>query len=334
MMKLETMQAVVATVNEQWESDLADQIMQAWAHDAERAKYWRASANFVFFSQAAGQRRILRFNHASERTATAMQAETNYVRQLAAQGIRVAKPIASLAGNDVESINTPKGLFHAVTFEAMPGTHWQADELTATHFVHWGKALGQLHNASMRCTNPGRPTWRDHLAFVDETLPTQETAARHALQQITQQLAHLPRTAQNFGLIHYDFELDNILWDGENAGIIDFDDSAAYWYVADIAYALRDLFEDDANNVDLHNDSFQHFIEGYRSVRAISPEELQQIPLFLHMHHLVSFARLYRAVPATALVDEFAWMTTLRQKLAATMQRYRKGFSNHTSPTH
>mgnify|MGYP003410631024 CR=1 FL=1 len=68
MMTLRLMQAVVATVNEEWESPLADEIVQYWAHDAGHAKFWRASTNFVFFFKPAGQDCVLRFNHADERT--------------------------------------------------------------------------------------------------------------------------------------------------------------------------------------------------------------------------------------------------------------------------
>lgn len=328
-MKLETMQAVVATVNEQWESDLADTLLQAWAHDPERAKYWRASANFIFFFKEAGKHRILRFNHASERTAITIQAEIDYVQMLASQGINVAKPIPSLQGRYVESIDTPQGLFHAVAFEAMPGKQLEFEELTPDQFNNWGKALGELHRTTTGYANTGRPTWRDHLTFVASILPTEEISAWQTLHKLTQQLEQLPITPQNFGLIHYDFELDNILWQGERAGFVDFDDSAAHWFVADIAYALRDLFEDNAAKVDLHNESYQHFVRGYNSMKPVSSEELQHIPLFLRLHHLVTFAKLYRAVPTTPPTDELAWMTELRQKLTAMMQNYRDGFAEY-----
>ena len=74
MMKLCTMNDVVATVNEEWESALADQIVQRWAHD-EPAKYWRASSNFIFFFKNLGVIYVLRFNHARERTSESIQAD-------------------------------------------------------------------------------------------------------------------------------------------------------------------------------------------------------------------------------------------------------------------
>jgi len=53
----------------------------------------------------------------------------------------------------------------------------------------------------------------------------------------------LDRTRDNFGLIHFDFELDNLCWEDALIQMLDFDDCAYHWYAADITYALRDLFQ-------------------------------------------------------------------------------------------
>ena len=132
---------------------------------------------------------------------------------------------------------------------------------------------------------------------------------------------------QNFGLIHGDFELDNILWDAGKPGIIDFDDSAWYWFVADIAFALRDLFGDSADKVDLQNDLFLHFIEGYRRTRPIDQAELALNPLFLGVDNLALFAKLRRAMPPVNPTGELPWMAELRGKLSAKMQFYRDELS-------
>jgi Ser/Thr protein kinase RdoA (MazF antagonist) len=199
MMKLSTMQAIVATVDDQWESPLADVLLQHWAHDRGRAKYWRASANFIFFFQHSGRDQVLRFNHASERTLEAIQAELAYVNALADHGIRVAKPIRSLAGNEVETIATPQGSFHAVVFEALPGKPAEFDELTPEQFLRWGQALGELHNAAEHYHSPGRPTWEDHLKLAAEILPAEERGARQALEKLQGQLRQIPIRSKNFG---------------------------------------------------------------------------------------------------------------------------------------
>lgn len=327
MMKLSTMQAVVATVNTQWESALADEILQSWEHDGERAKFWRASTNFVFFFKKAGRDHVLRFNHATERTAETIGAELDYVNALAARGLRVARPVDSRADKLVESIETAQGLFHAAVFEALPGKSLDLEELTPEQLVRWGQALGELHHAATDYTKPGRPSWQDHLTMVADIVPEAETSAHQELTRLTQELGQLARTAQNFGLIHYDFEPDNLIWHDGYPGIIDFDDCAWYWYAADIALALSDLFGDRPSQVDFANPTFQHFIQGYRTVRPLEQAELAQIPLFLRVQNLVSFARLYRAVTPVDSAGELPWMPGLREKLTAKMQFYRNEFA-------
>lgn len=326
MMTLQLMQAVVATVDDQWESPLADELLARWAHDGGRAKFWRASTNFVFFFKQAGQDYVLRFNHAGERTAALVEAEVAVVNALAAKGVRVARPIHSLAGNYVESVETAHGLFHAAVFAALPGQPLDLADLTPAQVARWGQALGELHNATAQLSHTGRPTWAEQLPWVGEVLPAEETAARQTLAALQQQLRQLPMTSATVGLIHYDFELDNLFWDGEQVGIIDFDDSAVYPLVADLAFALSDLFDDNPAQVDLQQETFVHFVNGYRSVRPLAEEELQLIPLFLRVQNLVTYARLHRALTPVNPAGELPWMAGLRAKLAAKMAVYQNGF--------
>lgn len=326
-MLLSTMQAVSATVNEEWESDLADEILLRWEHDSGRAKYWRASTNFIFFFKRQRQDYVLRFTHASERPVAAIEAEVDYVNFLAEKGLRVAQPVRSLAGNYVEPVETSLGLFHAVVFEKVEGKQLDLEELTPDQVISWGKALGELHQISTAYGKVERPTWEEQLEWVAEILPAEEIAALQALDRLKSQLEQLYLHEENFGLVHYDFELDNILWAGDQPGIIDFDDSAWYWFVADIVFALRDLFGDSAEGVDLQDEWLLYFIQGYRGVRPLDQEELKLIPLFLRVHNLIAYARIYRALTPVNPAGEPAWMTDLRGRLVAKMQTYRNGFS-------
>ena len=324
MMKLSLMQNVVSTVDEQWESPLADEIVAHWAHDDERAKYWRASTNFVFYFKHADQNYVLRFNHTDERNVDLIQVEVDYVCALADQGVRVARPVLSLSGKYVESVSTELGLFHAVAFEALPGEQLEIDDCKPERFVQWGRALGQLHKATAQITVSGRATWQDALKMVSETLPASEKAALNMVDVVQEKLSELPQNKDNFGLIHFDFELDNLIWDGDQAGLIDFDDSIGCWFVADIAFALGDLFGERVDKVDLQNETYLHFLRGYRRIRNISDEELTLIPLFLQVDNLITFARLYRAVTPPNPSGELPWMPELRDKLMAKMQFYRE----------
>ncbi len=329
MMKLSTMRALTDTLNDQWESAIADQILSRWEHDKGTAKYLRASANFQFIFQKAGERYFLRFNHATERSIDRIRAEADYINHLSSEGLVVAKPVLSITGNLVESVPTSQGVFHAVVFEGLAGTQFEIEELTPEIFTRWGKTLGELHKASQGYQVAGRPSWKDHLALVSEYLPATEQTAQSVSSELQEQLARLPISESNYGIIHFDFELDNIVWNGDEVGIVDFDDSAYYWFAADIAFALRDLFNDNPEKVDLRNESFQSFLAGYRLAREITQEDLELIPMFLGLHNLITFAKLHRTLGIDEAHDEPVWLQELRKKLSLKMQFYRDGFSHN-----
>lgn len=330
MMKLSTMQAVTDTVNDEWESAIADQILASWEHDKGTAKYFRASANFLFIFQKAGKRYFLRFNHSTERSIDLIRAETDYINHLSSKGLIVAKPVISITGHFVESVSTSQGVLHAVVFEGLSGEQFEEiEELAPEIFMRWGKALGELHQATEGYKAAARPTWKDHLAMVSENLPATEQTAQLALSELQEQLTRLSINESNYGLIHFDFELDNTVWNEDKVGIVDFDDCAYYWFVADIAFALRDIFEDSGEKVDFQNESFQNFVAGYRLVRDITQEELELIPMFLRLHNLITFAKLHRAIGTDKAQDEPVWLNDLRRKLSLKMQIYRDGFSHN-----
>ncbi len=332
MMKLELMQTVVATVDSEWRSPLADEILTRWVHDEATVYYWRASANFLFVFESAGERRALRFNHKRERSAEAIRTEVDYVLSLAEQGVAVAKPIPSQNEHYVESVPTKMGLFHAVVFGWLPGEQMELGDLSPVMVKQWGAALGRLHAATQRLRveeslATGSVTWADHIAAINAALPADEIDARQLLTDVQNRLEQLPITRESFGLIHFDFELDNLLWHDGQVGIVDFDDCARYWFVVDIAFALRDLFKDNATAVDLENKTVQHFIRGYRRQKPMNEAELAHIPLFLQLHNLLTFVKLERALTTSEGKADVEWARTLRQKLLDKQTQYRAHFA-------
>lgn len=327
MMKLSVMAALVATANDDGESPVANQILTAWGHDAGSARFFRASANFVFSFSRAGQPYLLRFAHESERAAAAVEAEIAYVQYLAAHGVFVAAPLRSLAGRYVESIATPLGVYHAVVFERMSGEQFALEELSLEQCGLWGKALGQLHHVAQGYRASGRPSIHDHLRLAERQLPPHEHAAKARLALLGQQVAALPADERSFGLIHYDFELDNLIWDGQRIYAIDFDDSAWYWFAADLAFAIRDMVADDPTGIGSQNEALRAFVAGYRAARALPDEELALLPLFLRVHNMTTFVKLLRAADIADLQAGPAWIAQLQARLLAKAERYRASFA-------
>lgn len=327
MMTLSNLKRITDTLNDQGESPVAEEILSLWEHDDSPARFLRISANALFTFQKSGQPCVLRFNFSTERTLDQINAEVDYLNFLAAQGIHVARPVSSLSGKYVESAHTSQGIFHAVVFEAMQGKQFEIADLSLEGFTAWGKALGQLHSVARNYQGADRPTWKDHLVMISASSPDDEKDAQNLLKQLQMQLAELPVHRGNFGLIHFDFELDNLIWNNDAVGIIDFDDCSWYWFAADIAFALRDLFDDDPRHIDLESQPLRAFLDGYQQANQLPQADLKRLPLFLQIHNLLTFCKLLRALDSSPEPDDPDWFDALCHKLQRKLQTYRANFS-------
>ena len=329
MMTLDLMKTFFDTVTPDHHSQIADEIIAKWLTDDAVARIYRASANFVFTVETSKDHYFLRFNHTSEREAESINAELDHVNHLLGRGIRVAAPILSTSGHYVESVSTEMGEFHAVLFQALTGESWEFDTLDERRFELWGKALGEMHVASKGFSTDHRSSWMDHVLLTERTIPASEESACRELRSVKEMLNSLPSSVDDFGLIHFDFELDNLKWENDEAGIMDFDDCAFYWFEADIAFALRDLFEDSIDKVDFESKRLGAFLNGYRSKNQISETAVGRIPLFLRMHNLITYAKLMRTIGDGPVQDEPKWTTDLRNRLLNKCLACREQFQNY-----
>ncbi|MEO7001345.1 MAG: phosphotransferase [Ktedonobacterales bacterium] len=327
MMKLSTMLKVDNTLDTQGQSRIADRILEQWEHDPGSAQFFRSSANFVYVFHNAGNRYFLRFADSAERTAAAIEAEMALLDFLASQGMTVTTPIASRNGRCVETVETDLGSFHAVVFAQLQGSQLEIEELSTAQFEVWGATLGKLHATLHQYHDPrvsARGTWKDHLTLAQTYVPKDEPRVQVECDYLTAFLAALPVTDTNYGLIHGDFELDNLFWQGETLAMLDFDDCSYSWYVADVALALRDLFETDA---DLSHPSFRAFIRGYSKHASMDEERISQLPTWMRLVNLIQYAKLVRVMDLAKDLakdqDYPEWCASLLLRLENKAQDYK-----------
>jgi Ser/Thr protein kinase RdoA (MazF antagonist) len=318
MMRLTTLWRAASTVADDGRSPLAEALLARWEADPGSARHVRSSANVVYRCTRAGQPHFLRFAHRGERDRAQIAGECDLLRWLDRAGLRVAVPVPSLAGADVETVATSWGTFHAVLFPALVGEEWQIETLDEAGFRRWGAALGQLHAATARYSGPAqaRPGLPDLLATIAAHLPDRPTP-RAELAAIRAALAPLPTAGPTVGLCHFDFELDNLRWDDGRAGILDFDEAMRLPFVADLA--LGDFFATGAGTDDPR---FAAFVTGYRAARPLDDAALAQIPLFVRLADLYDDARLARARDLTPDDTHPAWLTRLDERLGNWQARY------------
>ena len=322
MMKITLMKRFFDTVSDERRSPIAEKIAGRWFEENVKVRVVRASSNFITHVETPENTYYLRFNHSTERTREFIEAELSFIQHLTNHGIHANRPIPSLSELIVETVPTEMGDFHGVLFEAIQGNQYESDELNLEKFRSWGSALGKVHKESTGLVVPGIPTWKDHISRVRSMVSKSDEVIWSELDSVEMKLNALPVDDGIFGIIHFDFEMDNLLWNKDSVGIVDFDDCAYYWYAADIAYALRDLYEDQVDRFNVDDERVQAFLEAYRSIRPISEEELSHIPIFIRLHNLYTYTRLYRSIEDDPATDEPQWVRNIRDKLRKKIETY------------
>lgn len=290
-----TMPAVVLAAAERWHG--------------ESIVYVRSSANHVFRCVRGGETLYLRLSHGSERTRDYLQAELDFILHCAGLGLTVARPVLSASGTYIGEIPSDAGPYLAVAFEGLRGQQFESDDLTGSQMHAWGRALGGLHRASASFpVRPVRGTWPDQIRELIHALPPDESTLAAVLESELAWLATLP--PHGHGLIHGDFELDNLVWDGENVQILDFDACAYSWFAADIAIALQDVYLGDPA---LRDGRLDAFFAGYASEIPAAADLRQTSARFLNLLLAVKVARVLLAYATTgADHDQPAWLQAMR----------------------
>lgn len=98
---------------------------------------------------------------------------------------------------------------------------------------------------------------------------------KKAANLVSRDLESFGKTADRFGLTHADFLPENLLIDGEDIRIIDFDDCGFGWYMMDIATALFFL-QGQAS----YDSAYKGLTRGYRSCRDLPKDHLAMLPAF------------------------------------------------------
>ena len=312
MMPLREIDRLKRTVTSAWESPVADQVATAWGYPAGTAKWWRSSASHVFVLPDPRGKRYLRFVPDACRAAGAVEPVSVLMHRLASGGAAVVTPVPTETGSLTATVPTELGTMHAMVVEAAAGHEIDAEDLTDDLAREWGRALALVHDGAAG-SDVDLPEAFAELAEIPDRFAADPALVKAAVR-LADGLARLPRDRSRFGVVHGDFELDNLAWDAGRATAFDFDEAAQSWYAADIAYALRDLTGPDGEPDPSRRPLVQAFVAGYRGVRALDDADLANLRLFAGAHAACSAVRIARALEWSG-TDEPEWRAELRADL-------------------
>ena len=300
---------------------LAKEALKNWEYDVETAdkmlSRFRISSNAIYPFCQNGKVCFLRLAPIEEKTENNIAGEMEFIDFLIHREYSALKPLKTKTGDIFLKINTQWGDYFVTAFSGVAGVPIESTDFSNSIMFEYGKALGKLHALSSEYV-PKHKKWThfEVLEWIELTL--HEHKAKNevvaALSTMKAELEHLPIRKDNYGLIHYDFEPDNVFFDKENetCAAIDFDDSMYHWYSLDIEQVFESL-EDELSGEELQA-AKNHFINGYKLEYPYNEETEAMRPLMHRFITLYGYARLIRSV-AERFSDEPEWLTELRKKL-------------------
>jgi Ser/Thr protein kinase RdoA (MazF antagonist) len=275
--------------------------------------------NLVYDDVRDGRSLILRISYL--KPVDQIRAELHFLNHLAQHGVRVSRPLPSLQGNLIETVQAEGICFVIVSFVKGKGMRvpdngyrYREDAPIDEYYRNWGAMLGRMHAASRsyRPISPSitRPEWfaRVPCAAIDRRVPDRYPVVRQRFHDLLAQLRALPRDEPSFGLIHGDFNDGNFTVDYSNGEmtVFDFDDACYFWYVYELACAWeggvgRAMFRPLGERMAFMDHYFSQVLEGYTEHNTLRDEWLARLPLFLKV---VEMEEVLHYIPRVDELDE------------------------------
>ncbi|MDR3508190.1 MAG: phosphotransferase [Caulobacteraceae bacterium] len=254
----------------------------------------------------------LRLHRPGYHALEALRSESLWTRALSEAGVRTPKAVATLSGDDY--VQVPIGATGERRWAGLAG--WLEGEvlakvvegetdplINAHHFERLGAIMAAMHNQASAWTPPAEfqrhrldaeglmgeapfwgPFWEHAILSKAEAGLLLATRDR-----IRGALTRLGKSPEIYSVIHADLHAGNIIRNGEQFVVIDFDDTAFGWHMYDVAVALL--------GYQSHPD-FARFREaclrGYRAVRGLSDEAVALLPMFLLTRELAQVGWLHQ----------------------------------------
>lgn len=280
---------------------LAMQALRIWdLDDTAQVELIKHRENAVFSVSTADARYALRVHRADYHTDQELASELQWIEAINSDELRTPQAIRTPSGElfshvSADGVPEPRQVDLLEWFAGKPmgsvedGLAEEVEDVGGL-FHEIGRLMAVTHNHSNAWTPPAdftRHAW-DEEGLLGEApfwgrfweLDALSDAQRATLLKVRARtrddLAAFGKTPDRYGLIHADFVPENLLIDGDDICLIDFDDSGFGWHMFDIATTLFFFMGES-----FFEAAVAGFIEGYRGARPLADEQLQQLPLFM-----------------------------------------------------
>ncbi|MBS1764896.1 MAG: phosphotransferase [Bacteroidetes bacterium] len=272
---------------------VVEQIAIAFGISANDLKLLRSNIDVIYTYSKDRKKYILRVTHSSVQTVEKLLSEVDWLHYLQQNGANVSAPIESANGNLIEVINTGDTYFTAAAYTEAPGNKIDMYNWNEPVFQEIGRVTGQLHRLTKHYV-PGKNVVprtdyiQTEVASVLANQVNHDKRVIAEMQMIVNRLDGLPKTTNNYGLIHNDINRGNMFIKNGTICLFDTADCAYSWFVTDIALTLLyvvQYFEFNPNGkLPGHIRYFMdYYWAGYLQENTLTQTDLNAIPDIMTM---------------------------------------------------
>ena len=276
---------------------MAQQALEAWGLRSCRRELFSVSENIVFrVDTGDGKALRLCLHRSSYHNLQELISERMWTRALRDYGISTPVPVPALDGNDYVlvrgSLNGEAryaGMNQWVDGETMHHIIACSDDF-AGYFRRLGKMAARIHTQASYWEPPagfsrhsldadglmGLSPWWGPFWAASYLTANERVRFKHLRETVHNRLLRLGKGPDTYSMIHADLAPANLIIDGENLHIIDFDDAGFGWHMYELATGLYP-YQDHPRFSEMVSAVF----EGYREVRQLGAESAALLNLFL-----------------------------------------------------
>ena len=238
---------------------------QHWGKKINKVHLVNEGVNLVYYYEHQNQRYYLRITHSALRPEKQLLAAILYQNHLFQQGVAICEPVRSNNGEWIEAIHQGEDCFLAHVCKEVLGKSIDFDYHNDELYRRWGKTLAQLHTADLHYSSADfeYASWSKSLDEMYDSIEQEDKVVHATLDQITHFMKNRPITTTNFGLTHGDHREGNVITDGKDLHIIDFDLPCQNWFTEDV---FRPFFDSVINDNPCYKNKIVPYLEGYFEV--------------------------------------------------------------------
>lgn len=259
------------------------------------------NATYLVYSRLSNEKyAVLRISRPGYHTMQELESEMAWLNEINDYTpLMVANPIPGKSGRIIQSIELEGTTYFCVMFEFLEGKEPDSEneDIMIRQFRILGETTAYLHRHTQiwnKTKQLHRMTWDydtligAHAAFGNwrkapelQENPEGKKWIEQSCQVIQKRLEKYGKNEKNFGLIHADLRLSNILMEGEQIKVIDFDDCGFGWHLHDLASAVS-FIEDKPIVTQLVNS----WIKGYQKILPFTDTDLEEVDTFIVMRRI------------------------------------------------